>query len=82
MVVFALLIALVVLGILAVAIFSIWGIPFVVLLLAILAGYLIAARRKDASVGRLEHAKPKEPTGIPRKGSGDTQTSNERVGQS
>jgi hypothetical protein len=82
MVVFALLFALIVLGLLATAVFSIWGIPFVVLFIAILGGYLIAARRKDPSVGRLEHAKPKEPTGIPRKGSGDAQTSNERVGQS
>ena len=82
MVVFAILIALVVLGLIATAVFSIWGIPFVVLAAAILGGYLIAARRKDPSVGRLEHVKPKEPTGIPRKGHGDAQTSNERVGQS
>jgi hypothetical protein len=82
MAVFAILIALIVLGIIATAVLSIWGIPFVVLFAAILAGYLLAARRKDPTVGRLEHAKPKEPTGIPRKGTGDAQTSNERVGQS
>jgi uncharacterized protein (DUF58 family) len=82
MVVFALLLALIVLGLIATAVLTIWGIPFVILFAVILAAYLIAARRKDPSVGRLEHSKPKEPTGIPRKGTGDAQTSNERVGQS
>jgi uncharacterized protein (DUF58 family) len=82
MLVFGLLLALVVLALIAAAVFSIWGIPFVVLFLVILAAYVISARGKDSSVGRLEHVKPKEPTGIPRKGHGDTQTSNERVGQS
>jgi hypothetical protein len=82
MVVFALLIALIVLGLIATAVFSIWGIPFVVLFLAVLGAYIVSARRKDPSVGRLEHVKPKEPTGVPRKASGDAQTSNERVGQS
>jgi uncharacterized protein (DUF58 family) len=82
MTVFALLLALIVFGLIATAVFSIWGIPFVVLFAVILTAYLVAARRKDASVGRLEHVKPKEPTGIPRKGHGDTQSSNERVGQS
>ena len=75
------IIATIILGIIAVAVFSIWGIPFVVLLLVILGTYLVLGRQKDGSVGRLEHTKPREPTGIPRKGHGDAQTANERVGQ-
>jgi hypothetical protein len=70
----------VVLSVGALLLFSIWGLPVVLLTILVIGGYLLIARRGDSSVGTIERAKH-EPTGVPRKARGDADTANERVGQ-
>ena len=71
---------LVILGIVAVVLFGVWGFPVVLLAILVGVGYLIAARRSDSSIGTIERGRKIEPTGKPRKASGGD-TANERVGQ-
>ena len=70
----------VVVGVVSVLIFGVWGFP--VVLLALLAGgiYLVAARRNHSSIGVVERGRKVEPTGKPRSAHGGD-TANERVGQ-
>ncbi len=81
MLVFALILAGLVLSAVSVAFFSIWGLPVVLLTVLAIAGYLAAARKEGSSVATIERAKVKEPTGMPRSASGGSQTANERQGQ-
>ena len=81
MVIFALILAGLVLSAVSVALFSIWGLPVVLLSVLAVAGYLAAARKEGSDVGTMERAKVKEPTGMPRSASGGTETANERQGQ-
>ena len=75
------IIATVVVGALALALFSIWGLPVVVAAVIVLGLYLAIGRRGDGSVGTIEKQRQPEPTGQPRKASAGTETANERVGQ-
>ena len=70
-----------IIGVISLLIFSVWGIPVVVLSILIGAAYLLFARRGSGpSVGAFERGKRIEPTGRPRKASGGADTANERVG--
>ena len=68
-----------VLSVFALLVFSVWGLPVVVVVVVGLLAYLVAGRRRDASVGTIERGRRPEPTGRPRKASGG-ETTNERVG--
>ncbi len=81
MVLFALILAGLVLSAVSVALFSIWGLPVVLLTVLVIAGYFAAARKEGSSVATIERAKVKEPSGMPRSASGGAQTANERQGQ-
>ncbi|CAA9470759.1 MAG: hypothetical protein AVDCRST_MAG30-89 [uncultured Solirubrobacteraceae bacterium] len=81
MVIFALIIAGLVLSALSVAFFSVWGLPVVLLSVLVIAGYLAVARKEGAPVVSMERAKPKEPTGMPRSAGGGAETANQRQGQ-
>ena len=81
MVIFALLLAGLVLSAVSVALFSIWGLPVVLLTVLAIAGYLAAARKDGSSVATIQRAKVKEPSGMSRASSGGTETANERQGQ-
>lgn len=81
MVIFALILGGLVLSAVSVALFSIWGLPVVMLTVLAIAGYLAVARKEGTSVATIERAKVKEPTGMPRPAAGAAQTANERQGQ-
>jgi hypothetical protein len=68
------------LSVIALLVFSLWGLPFVVLAVAALLTYVVVARRQDGSVATIERGKATEPTGRPRKASGGAGTANERIG--
>jgi len=70
----------VVLSVLALLIFSLWGLPVVAAILVVLVAYVVAARKRGGSAATIERGKHPEPTGRPRKGSGGTTTTNQRVG--
>jgi hypothetical protein len=76
---FALLVG-AVLSVVALLIFSVWGLPVVAVVVLALVAYLIAGRRGDGSVGTIERGRRPEPTGRPRKATGGAQPTNERVG--
>jgi hypothetical protein len=71
----------IVIGVGSVLIFGIWGAPVFLLAILLGGGYLLLARRGDASVGTIERGRKTEPTGKPRKASGGADTANERVGR-
>ncbi len=75
------IIATVVISALALALFSIWGLPVIVATVLVLALYVVMGRRGDGTVGTFEKQRQPEPTGTPRKASGAADTANERVGQ-
>lgn len=81
MVIFALILAGLVLSAVSVALFSVWGLPVVLLSVLAVAGYLAVARKDGTSVGTMERAKAPEPTGMPRAAAGGAETANERQGQ-
>lgn len=84
MLVFGLIIAVLVLGVLAVSIFSIYGIPVVLLLLLGLGAFLLVGSKKKgglSELGTIERTKRHEPTGRPRPSTGNTDTANHRQGQ-
>ena len=68
-----------VLSVIALLVFSIWGLPVVAIVLVGLLAYVVAGRRRDGGVGTIERGRRPEPTGRPRKASGP-ETTNERVG--
>ena len=71
----------IVLGVGALLIFSIWGIPVVIIALLMAAAYFLFFRAEGGrSIGVIERGKRVEPTGRLRKASGGAQTANERVG--
>jgi hypothetical protein len=73
---------LVAISVVSLLLFSIWGLPVVALCVILGALYLAAARRRDASIGKIERGRRREPTGRPRAAHGtDGETANERVGQ-
>jgi hypothetical protein len=61
---------------------GIWAIPIVIIAAIWLVVVLMAARKKDPTVGTWETGKGVEPTGTPRASSGGAETTNQRVGQS
>ena len=73
--------ATVVLGVIAVVIFGVWGFPFTLILAGVVLAYLVSARKRDGSVATVERGRPQDPTGMPRKSPGGAETANERVGQ-
>jgi hypothetical protein len=81
MVIFALILAGLVLGVLSVALFSIWGLPIALLIVIGLAVALATAKKNDRSLGTIERTKRPEPTGRPRPASGSAETANHRQGQ-
>jgi hypothetical protein len=74
-------ILLLVLGVAAAFFWTIWGIPIAILAAVALVVVTIRARKKDPTVATWETGSGIEPTGTPRAASGDTETSNQRVGQ-
>ncbi len=74
-------IAFAVLTFIAVTVFGIWGMPFSLVIGAVLIAYLLSARKHGESVATVERGRRQEPTGMPRKASSGTETANERVGQ-
>jgi len=81
MVAFALILAALVLIVLAVSVFSVWGIPVAVVIVIGLAVSLVSARKRGSSLGTVERTKKPEPTGRPRPASGSAETANHRQGQ-
>ena len=75
------ILAVLVLALLATALFTIWALPFVGAAAIAAVAYLLVARRKDPSVGAIERGRGTEPTGRPRQSRAGAETSNERVGQ-
>ena len=71
------------LAILAFFLMAWWGLP-IALVLGVLAALYVAQSRKSAGprAGVIETGRRQEPTGMPRKSSGGTETANDRVGQS
>jgi hypothetical protein len=81
MMIFALILFVVVVSVLALAVLSAGGIPVVVVLLAALA-LVIARRRRQAGVPlTVTSTKPLEPTGRPRPPASQPGTANRRTGQ-
>jgi hypothetical protein len=70
------------LGVVAFFVLAWWGLPILVVA-AVLALIHIMSTRKTAGpdAGTIERGRRTEPTGTPRKASGDAETANERVGQ-
>jgi len=70
-----------VVGIVSLFVLAWWGLPILVVA-GLLAALHIAGSRKSAGpeAGTIERGR-REPTGAPRKASGDAETANERVGQ-
>jgi hypothetical protein len=73
--------ALLVLGLLAAAIFTVWALPFVGVIAIAIVAYLVVARRGDPSVATIERGRRNEPTGTVRSATGRTETTNQKVGQ-
>jgi len=71
----------VVLAAIAFLILSYWGAAIVLVLGIAFAIYAAVARGQDRSVATIERGARREPTGVPRSGSADAETANERVGQ-
>ena len=71
----------VILGVIAVALFGVWGFPFTLVIAVLVVGYLVAARQRNGSVATFERGRGTEPTGMPRSSSGGVETANERQGQ-
>ena len=71
----------VVLGVIAVILFGIWGFPFTLIIGALFLGYIVSARKRGGSVATVERGRTTEPTGMPRKSPGGVETANERQGQ-
>ena len=71
----------VVLGVIAVVVFGVWGFPFTLIIAALVVAYVVAARKRDGSVATVERGRSAELTGIPRKSPGGVETANERQGQ-
>ncbi len=75
-------IAFAVLTFVTVTVFGIWGMPFSLIIGAILIAYVLSARKSGQPVATVERGRRQEPTGMPRKASSGAETANERVGQS
>jgi hypothetical protein len=73
---------LLVLGLIAAAFWTLWGIPIAVIAIVVLVVLATRARKHDPTVGTWESGKGVEPTGTPRAASSGPETSNQRVGQS
>jgi len=70
------------LGVISLFVLAWWGLPFLAIA-AVLALIHVMASRKSAGpdAGTIERGRRAEPTGTPRKATGDADTANERVGQ-
>jgi membrane protein required for beta-lactamase induction len=76
---YAFVIGIIALAVIAFWIASWWG-GVIVLVLGVLAAmYIAGARSQDRSVGAVETGARREPTGRPRSGSAGAETANERV---
>jgi len=78
---FGLILALGVISVASVLIFSIWGLPVVAVAVLAAVVFLLVGRKGDSSIGTIERGRKVEPTGRPRKASGGAETANDRVGQ-
>ncbi len=78
--VFGVILALGVISVASVLIFSIWGLPVVAIAVLAAIIFLVVGRKGDKSIGVVERGRKVEPTGRPRKASGGAETANERVG--
>ena len=65
------------LGAIALLVFAWWGLPILIIGAALVLLAMLAGRK---AAPRTTASRP-QPTGTPRKGSGDVTTANERVGQ-
>ena len=74
-------ILMIILAVIAFFILSYWGAAIVLVLGIAFAVYTAVARKQDRSVATIERGARREPTGVPRSGSGDAETANQRVGQ-
>ena len=76
------IIATIILTVIAVVVFGVWGAPFSLIIGVLAILYVAKATKGDGeSAVKLERGRRTEPTGMPRHSSGSAQTANERVGQ-
>jgi hypothetical protein len=69
------------LGIVALFVLAWWGLPILAVAGVLLLIHVMSSRQSEGPrAGTIERGRT-EPTGTPRKGSGDAETANERVGQ-
>jgi hypothetical protein len=71
----------VIIGVVTVVLFGVWGFPFTLVIGALILGYIFTARKRDGSVATVERGGRPEPTGVPRKSPGGVETANQRQGQ-
>ena len=71
-----------VLGLISLLVLAWWGLP-ILAIAALLAVVHVMSSRKAAGpdAGTIERGRRAEPTGTPRKASGDAESANQRVGQ-
>ena len=74
-------IAFAVLTFVTVTVFGIWGMPFSLVIGAVVIAYVLSARKSGQPVATVERGRRQEPTGMPRKSTSGVETANERVGQ-
>jgi hypothetical protein len=73
---------LVALGVVALFVLAWWGLPILAVAGVLLLIHVMSSRKSEgARAGTIERGRRNEPTGAPRKASGDAETANERVGQ-
>ena len=76
------IIATVVLTVIAVVVFGVWGAPFSLIIGVLAILYVAKATKSNGEPAvTMERGRRQEPTGMPRPASGNSQTANERVGQ-
>ncbi len=81
MMIFALILAALVISAAALAFLSIGGIPVVIVMAIIVAVAVVRASRRDGGPVTVERTKPLEPTGRPRPPASNPGTANRRTGQ-
>jgi hypothetical protein len=70
------------LGVVALFILAWWGLPILAVAAVLALIHIMSSRRsRGPRAGTIERGRRTEPTGTPRKASGDAETANERVGQ-
>ena len=69
-------------GIVAFFVLAWWGLPFLAIAGVLALIHVTASRQSEGpNAGAIERGRRQEPTGMPRKATGDAETANERVGQ-